>query len=54
MERRYGAHHRDVSFSDLVWTNDYTRLVYRAIPEPGTTTLALVALSALATRRRRK
>ncbi len=44
----------DVSFSDLVWTNDYTRLVYRAIPEPGSTTLALVALSALAARRRRK
>ncbi|MDO5472294.1 MAG: hypothetical protein Q4F35_03055 [Akkermansia sp.] len=46
----------DVSFAELEWQNDYTRLVYRVltVPEPTATTLSLLALGALAARRRRR
>ena len=45
----------DVDFADLVWQNDYTRLVYRTppVPEPATGVLCLAALLPLVLRRRR-
>lgn len=45
----------DVDFADLVWQNDYTRLVYRTppVPEPATGVLCLAALVPLVFRRRR-
>ena len=45
----------DVTFADLVWQNDYTRLVYRTppVPEPATGVLCLAALVPLVFRRRR-
>lgn len=45
----------DVDFADLVWQNDYTRLVYRtpSVPEPATGVLCLAALVPLVFRRRR-
>lgn len=44
----------DVDFADLVWQNDYTRLVYRTppVPEPATGVLCLAALLTLVRRRR--
>ena len=46
----------DVSFADLVWVENYTKLVYRAplVPEPATCTLALLALAGVCARRRRR
>ena len=45
----------DVDFADLVWQNDYTRLVYRTppVPEPATGVLCLAGLVPLVFRRRR-
>ena len=45
----------DVAFADLVWQNNYTRLVYRTppVPEPATGVLCLAALVPLVFRRRR-
>ena len=45
----------DVDFADLVWQNDYTRLVYRTppVPEPATGVLCLAALVPLVFCRRR-
>ena len=45
----------DVAFADLVWQNDYTRLVYCTppVPEPATGVLCLAALVPLVFRRRR-
>lgn len=45
----------DVAFADLVWQNNYTRLVYRTppVPEPATGVLCLAALLPLVFRRRR-
>lgn len=45
----------DVTFADLEWQNDYTRLVYRApvVPEPATGVLCVSALMSLVFCRRR-
>ena len=46
----------DVSFAELEWKNDYTRLVYRVptVPEPTTPTLCLIALACFAAYRRHR
>ena len=45
----------DVDFADLVWQNDYTRLVYRTPPvaERATGVLCVGALVSMVFRRRR-
>ena len=46
----------DVSFAELEWKNDYTRLVYRVpvVPEPTTPILCLIALASFAAYRRHR
>lgn len=43
-----------LSFADLHWENDYTRLVYTVIPEPGIPTLVTLALCMMTVSHRRR